>query len=157
MSAADAKNFSITNRAKRRPPRLHYDEIKKKVIGANVEVSLVFIGPALSRSLNKKFRRKNYPTNVLAFRLSPSAGEIFINLARVSAECWKFERNAREHVAALFIHGLLHLKGFAHGSKMEKSEIRNFNYFFTDGQNNYHWSRCRHELGASRRLRKKRR
>jgi probable rRNA maturation factor len=98
--------------------------VKERVLGTRYELSLVFIGAARSQTLNRTYRHKDYPTNVLAFPLHEQAGEIFINVDRVRTEARTFGRTPSEHACALFIHACLHLKGHRHGSRMENTEAR---------------------------------
>ena len=92
-------------------------------MGKGYELSLVFCGNSLSRKLNRVYRGKDRPTNVLSFPLSKNSGEIFINLSGLGAF----------GVLELFIHGLLHLKGMAHGRKMEQAEKK-----LLHGASNHH-------------------
>jgi probable rRNA maturation factor len=104
--------ISITNKTRRPTPRAAFAKIAEKALGTDYELSLVFCGNALSRRLNATYRGKDYPTNVLSFPISKTAGEIFINLSKLGAF------SAPE----LFVHGLFHLKGMEHGRTMEKAE-----------------------------------
>ena len=110
--------FSITQMTKGKLPRLPFARMKTAVLGSRHTISLVFIGDKRSRTLNKKYRKKDRPTNVLSFPIADSEGEIFINLAQARREAHKFHISYNSHVARLFIHALLHLKGFRHSSKM---------------------------------------
>lgn len=98
------------------------NEIKDKVLGKKYELSLVFTNKTLSRKLNRIYRGKNKPTNVLSFQISKTSGEIFIDLDTARKEYKKFGMNFKEFVKFLYIHGLLHLKGMDHGRKMEEAE-----------------------------------
>ncbi len=89
-----------------------FEELKNKILGKKYELSLVFCKNALSRRLNRVYRGKDTPANVLSFPLSKNSGEIFINLSRTDTFS----------AGELFIHGCLHLKGMRHGSKMLKAE-----------------------------------
>jgi ssRNA-specific RNase YbeY (16S rRNA maturation enzyme) len=53
--------------------------MKESVLGKKYELSLVFIGDKKSKSLNKKFRNKDYKANILSFPIDNDMGEIFIN------------------------------------------------------------------------------
>ncbi|MDZ4285295.1 MAG: hypothetical protein U1A28_05730, partial [Patescibacteria group bacterium] len=48
--------------------------------------------------------------------------EIVLNLRAARMDAPRFARTYRAMVATLFIHGLLHLKGLAHGRRMDKLE-----------------------------------
>ncbi|MBI2100331.1 MAG: rRNA maturation RNase YbeY [Candidatus Vogelbacteria bacterium] len=76
-------------------------------------MSLAFIDSKTSQALNLHFRDKDKPANVLSFPLGPLDGEILIDKELVPNS---------EKQLALFIHGLFHLKGYVHGSRMESEE-----------------------------------
>ncbi len=118
------ENFSITKTTKQNPPHsgLVYMQIKEKILGKKYCLSLAFIGEEKTKSLNKIYRNKNKPTDILSFPLSANEGEIFINLKRTKVEAKKFARPFENFVLFLLIHGLCHLKGMRHGSKMETTE-----------------------------------
>ncbi len=96
--------------------------ISEKVFGKEYELSLAFVGDTRSRNLNKKFRGKDKPTNILSFELSETSGEIVINPRLVKKQAPKFGRTYKNFLAFLFIHGLYHLKGMQHGSTMDEAE-----------------------------------
>ena len=92
------------------------------VLGKKYSLSLVFIGDKLSKKLNNKYRKINKPTNILTFPLSKKEGEIFINLNLSKKQSSKYDRKYNDFIGFLFIHGLFHLKGYEHSSKMESEE-----------------------------------
>lgn len=96
--------------------------MKEAVLGAKYELSVVFASRKTLQDLNRTHRGKDTATDILSFPLSDSAGEIFINLEEARKEAKKFSRDFKNFVGFLFIHGLVHLKGFAHGSRMETLE-----------------------------------
>jgi len=117
------KSFDITDKTRKgKLPRLPFEQIKNHLLGKKYDLSLVFIGDKSSRNLNKKYRKKDYPTNVLSFPIDKDSGEIFINLRKTEREAKNYGHSVKKHVAYLFIHGLLHLKGMDHGSTMESTE-----------------------------------
>jgi len=96
--------------------------MKDAVLGGRYDLSLAFVSPKESQTLNKKHRGKNKPANVLSFPLSATSGEIIICLTEARKDAPKFDEMPRAFVAHLFIHACLHLKGMKHGSTMEKKE-----------------------------------
>lgn len=114
--------FEITNKTRQRIPRLPFSDIKKAILGSSYDLSLVFIGSAKSRALNKKHRCKDKSANVLSFSLGKKDGEIFIDLSQASIDSTKFGESYTNFIAHLFTHGLFHLKGLEHGSTMENEE-----------------------------------
>lgn len=122
--------FSITNTTKGKLPSLPFKDLKEEVLGKAFDLSLVFIGDKRSRTLNRRFLGKDKATNVLAFPLSNNSGEIFVNLKEVERSHEKFGMSKNAFCAYLVVHGMLHLKGFPHGSRMERAEkkvLKKFN------------------------------
>jgi probable rRNA maturation factor len=113
--------FSISKTVKTYP-KLPYETIKNDILGTTYDVSLVFIGLRRAQTLNQTTRGKSYTPNVLSFPLSTKAGEIYITPRKAATEAKQYGHTPREHVGYLFIHGLLHLKGLDHGTKMDTLE-----------------------------------
>ena len=114
--------LNIKNTTRKKNPSLPFQKIQEEILGKKYELSLVFIGDKLSRKLNKEHRKIDKPTNILTFPLSKSSGEIFINLNLAKEQAPKFDRNYTNFIGFLLIHGLMHLKGYQHSSKMEREE-----------------------------------
>lgn len=117
------KNFFINSTIKSYPP-FPYQEIKESILGKKYELSVNFIGTARAQKLNIKYRQKDYVPNVLSFPLDETCGEIFICPEISYKEAWEFNLTKEGYIAFLFIHGLLHLKGYDHSVKMEELERR---------------------------------
>ena len=115
-------NLEITNKSKGRLPSLPFGQIKKTILGDQYNLSLVFVTKAQILELNKNYRKINKPTDILSFPLSKKTGEIFICMTEAKKEMIKFDRTYDNFIAFLFIHGLIHLRGYDHGDKMEKLE-----------------------------------
>lgn len=118
----DTPSISITKTIKGRLPRLPFIDIKESILGKNYELSLVFIGDTRAKTLNKKYRKKDYTPDVLSFPYDKNEGEIFINPYQAKRNSKDFDMNEKEFIKYLFIHGLLHLKGLTHGSTMDRME-----------------------------------
>ncbi len=117
--SVDIKNFTRGNVPYKDLPLC---AIKEKILGKNYELSLAFVGDTRSKNLNKKYRGKDKPTNILSFELSKTSGEIIMNPRLVKSQASKFNRSYKNFLAFLFIHGLYHLEGMQHGSIMEEAE-----------------------------------
>ena len=117
------ERFSISTTVKKYP-RLPYEAIKNDILGKNYQLSLVFVGAARAKKLNEESRGKTYIPNVLSFPLSEDSGEIFITPVTAKTEAAAFNLTPKGYIGYLFIHGLLHLKGYKHGAKMERLEQR---------------------------------
>jgi probable rRNA maturation factor len=89
-------------------------------IADGAEVSLVLCDDAFIAELNRKWRRRDEATNVLAFpsggpiASTPVLGDIVIAYETASKEAEEAGRPLRDHVAHLMAHGFLHLIGYDH-------------------------------------------
>jgi len=115
--------FSISTTIKSYPD-FPYQDIKEAILGKKYQLSLIFVGGKKAQELNVNYRKKNYVPNVLSFPLDKDCGEIFICPQIANKEAADFNLTKDGYIAFLFIHGLLHLKGFDHGDKMESLERR---------------------------------
>jgi probable rRNA maturation factor len=85
-------------------------------------------GDKESQELNKRFRRKNYPTDVLSFpRPNGEGGDLAISLARARAQARQFGHAVEDELCILILHGALHLAGMDHETddgEMARAEAR---------------------------------
>jgi len=97
-------------------------------VGSDVELGLVITSQERVQQLNKSYRGKDEPTDVLAFYMTSAAGEAFVappdgvrHLGEVIISYPQAVIQAKEHqhsikkeLAILIIHGVLHLLGYDH-------------------------------------------
>ena len=76
------------------------------------------------RELNRRYRRKDESTDILAFPLGKDSGEIIVCRSVAAKRAKAFGLSARDYLAYLVIHGCLHLRGLKHGRTMERLEDR---------------------------------
>ena len=119
-----SSTVSITNTLKAKLPSLAFESIKNAVLGKNYILSIVAVNDARSRALNKVYRGKDKPADVLSFEITATEGELFLNPARIRKTAPDYGKTFPDFFAFLFIHGLFHLKGMDHSSKMESKERR---------------------------------
>lgn len=101
-----------------------FERLKDHVLGKEYALSLVFVGKKLGRRLNKEHRGKDYATDILSFPHDKTFGEMFIHPDKARVKAKEFGRTFDNYLKFIFIHGLFHLKGFDHGSTMEREEAR---------------------------------
>lgn len=86
-----------------------------------------------SAMLNKRYRKKNSSTNVLAFPMDKNElgllGDLVICTAVVKREALSQHKTLAAHFSHIIVHGTLHLLGFDHETrkealKMESLEIK---------------------------------
>lgn len=103
--------------------RLPFNKIKDDILGKQYELSFAFISEKQAGFLNKTYRKKDGPTDVLSFPLSKDSGEILICQAIAKTKTKNFGKTLEEYLLFLVIHAMLHLKGMQHGDKMERYEL----------------------------------
>jgi len=131
MLSADS-NFYINNEVNAKLPSLvfaMFPDIKDFALGEDYELSVNIVSEDRIKELNKEYRKIDKATDILSFPVSEKVGEIFINLEQTAIEAKKFDREFDNFLAFLFIHGLVHLNGFDHGSKMDSIEKGIREYF----------------------------
>ena len=85
--------------------------------GLRGEVSVLLTGDEQIRELNRAWRRKNKPTDVLSFPAPPEAGylgEIAISTERAHDQAAQFNHPLLSELQILMLHGFLHLTGMDH-------------------------------------------
>jgi len=97
----------------------------------NVFVSAGFISEQEIQKINKQYRDKDYPTDILSFANFESAddlekskeeniflGELLICLPDIQKYCQKKDISFEREFYKVFSHGILHLLGFNHNKEM---------------------------------------
>jgi probable rRNA maturation factor len=83
------------------------------------ELSLALVADATIHALNRRYRGKDKPTDVLAFPLAdevqPSLlGDVVISVETASRQARRRGHPLREELQVLLVHGILHLAGYDH-------------------------------------------
>jgi probable rRNA maturation factor len=98
------------------------ETIKKDILGKSYSLSVAYVSESKSQEINKKYCKKNKPTNVLSFSLRENFGELVLCKPLITLEAKKIGKTFGEWTQFLVIHGMLHLKGYEHSSTMERLE-----------------------------------
>ena len=107
-------------------------------VSSDVELGLVITSQERVQQLNKSYRGKDEPTDVLAFYMTSAAGETFVappdgvrHLGEVIISYPQAVIQAKEHqhsikkeLAILIIHGVLHLLGYDHEEPEQERRMR---------------------------------
>ncbi len=107
-------------------------------------LSIILVCSARIKKLNKKYRKKNRVTDVLAFgqgQKFPSLlkrelelGEIVICLQEVKKNAQRFNSAFKKELVRVLIHGILHLLGYDHekGKKEAEKMSEKEEYYLSD-------------------------
>ena len=87
--------------------------------GLKGTVDVLITTSAEMRSLNRRFRGKDKPTDVLSFPAEPDlqrkfAGEIAISAEMAAQNAHALGHSPAQEVKILALHGILHLRGYDH-------------------------------------------
>jgi probable rRNA maturation factor len=93
------------------------------------ELTIRIVGAAESRKLNRTWRGKDKPTNVLSFVSDHELGDLAICAPVVAREAREQGKQPAAHWAHMVVHGVLHLLGYDHendrdAARMEAREVK---------------------------------
>lgn len=93
----------------------------------DAHVTLRFVDTAEGESLNRSFRRKRGPTNVLSFvyddRPGMVHGDVVLCFPLLRQEAAAQGKTLAAHCAHLVVHGMLHLQGYDHRRATEAATM----------------------------------
>lgn len=132
--------MAIVVQNRQRALRIHTAQIKRRLQQVMIylacddkELSVVFGTDRLLQELNRTYRHKDHPTNVLAFPQlavsegGPTAtllGDVIVSLPTAAREAEALTQPVEARVLYLLIHGLLHLLGYDHeGSAADRRRM----------------------------------
>ena len=94
------------------------------------ELTIRLVDEEESQRLNREYRGKDRPTNVLSFPAdlpsvieSPLLGDLVICAPVVMQEAQQQNKTAEAHWAHMVVHGVLHLLGYDHQNEQEAAEM----------------------------------
>ncbi|MGL4358346.1 rRNA maturation RNase YbeY [Cetobacterium sp.] len=99
-----------------------------------VYLSVALVGNEDIQRINRDFREKDSPTDVISFAyhetedymIGPydTLGDIIISLERVKEQCNEYNHSFRREFFYVLTHGMLHLLGYDHIEEEDKKEMR---------------------------------
>lgn len=108
---------------RQRKHRVKKDDIEKILqraaasLNVRGELALVFGGDALLRRLNRDYRFKDKPTDVLSFESQGEdmgLGDVIISVETARANAVRLGRSVDRELEILALHGFLHVLGYDH-------------------------------------------
>lgn len=106
-------------------------------IEPHTEVSLVLSDDSYIHQLNRQYRGKDCPTDVLSFALNEGEepevidgpeenllGDIIISIETAVRQAQEYGHSLEREMAFLVLHGMLHLLGYDHETEEDRNEMR---------------------------------
>ncbi len=106
-------------------------------LSEGVEVGVTFLDDAAIQELNRDYRDKDRPTDVLSFALNEGdepeivdapeeelLGDILISLETTARQAEEYGHSLERELAYLTVHGMLHLLGYDHEEPADQAEMR---------------------------------
>ena len=97
------------------------------------EISILLVDDKAIKDLNKKYLKKNYPTDVLAFRMQDGEfadlhqeilGDVIISLDTAASRAEEFKTSFKYEIQLYLVHGILHLLGFEDTSPGKQNKMK---------------------------------
>lgn len=110
------------------------ERIDKKLLKRHGLIDLVLVDNATIQMINREYRNKNKPTDVISFAYlevteyekekgDVIAGDVFISVPIAKKQAKEKGHNLKDELKILFVHGLLHCLGFDHKSDRQEREM----------------------------------
>jgi probable rRNA maturation factor len=107
-------------------------QLLERVDLAEAELSLVLCDDPFIHALNRDYRGKDSPTDVLAFAQREGEGadpddailgDVVISLPTAARQAQARGHSTARELQVLLVHGFLHLLGYDHGDDVEEAEM----------------------------------
>lgn len=86
------------------------------------EITVVVMGTAKARRLNRDYRSQDHATNILTFPYTPApmlSADLLLCMPVIKAEARQQGKRPDHHAAHLIVHGVLHASGMDHQRKSD--------------------------------------
>ncbi|MEI6384050.1 MAG: rRNA maturation RNase YbeY [Betaproteobacteria bacterium] len=114
-------------------PRHWVTRCIRNALQCDAEITVRIVNEEEGQYLNKTYRKKNYPTNVLTFDYEHKPkviADLVLCAPVIAKEAKDQHKTLRDHYAHLLVHGTLHAQGWDHETsladahEMEALEIK---------------------------------
>ncbi len=132
--------IEVINRQKKHPiPAARFKRMLERLAEhygkKDADMTLVFCGRDAIRTLNRKYRKKDVPTDVLSFPIGNTAGNGRFYLGDIVIAVPVAFRQGREkghgltkEIEVLMVHSFIHLLGYDHSDAMDREEAKAFRF-----------------------------
>ena len=128
-------HVAVVNRQKKRVKVVRLERIAEAVMAAegchpDAELSVVIGDDSRIRGLNRRYKRKDTATDVLAFaqgespsRAGPLLGDVVISVETAARQAKERGHGLAHELAILLAHGILHLTGWSDETPAEQRRM----------------------------------
>jgi probable rRNA maturation factor len=99
----------------------------RSALKGSAEITVRIVGAAEARTLNRRYRGRDYAANVLSFpytlRVGIVQGDIVLCSPVIAREALAQGKSLHAHFAHLIVHGVLHLQGHRHAARREAARM----------------------------------
>jgi probable rRNA maturation factor len=123
----ESENLTISYTVKKTPriDGVFLRKMKNMILTTKYDLNIYFVGKKKMREVNKKYRNKDYVTDILSFPfLDDDFGEIYICLEKANKKAKDFNTTEKKYLDYIIMHGMIHLTGLDHGERMDNVEKR---------------------------------
>ncbi len=109
-------------------------------LAQDTEMSVTFVNNKEIHEINRQYREKDAPTDVISFALEDEGmdevplimegfdiprniGDIIVSVERTSEQAKDFNHSFERELGFLVVHGFLHLNGFDHMNEIDEKEM----------------------------------
>jgi len=124
-------NLQGKSRLRLRTYRELLDGLVRRYRLRDPDLLLAFVDDRRIRRLNREFRGKDKPTDVLSFPIGARGpdgryflGDIIVSVPRAAVQAVQKGHGLKRELGILVIHGFLHLVGYRHFRGMEAEEAK---------------------------------
>lgn len=111
---------------------LYIRRLQKHVPKKQGILNVIFINDDYIRSLNKQYRDKDEPTDVLSFsylgapdfKETGLIGEVYISVPTAKRQAGDYKHPLSDELNRLFVHGVLHVFAYDHETERDYKEMK---------------------------------
>jgi probable rRNA maturation factor len=111
---------------------------KKQNVEQGSEISITFVTNESIQEINREYRQKDYPTDVISFAMEELGegevevvgvdmprilGDIIISIPKAKEQAEEYGHSFMRELSFLAVHGFLHLLGYDHETEEDEKEM----------------------------------
>ncbi|MCM8801699.1 MAG: rRNA maturation RNase YbeY [Candidatus Omnitrophica bacterium] len=99
------------------------DKLKQVINPPPKKIIVYLVNNKTIKNLNRRFFKKNIPTDIISFKYSRNFGELIISIEQCNENAQIYKHSIEKELIYVIIHGILHLKGYKDYKEKERNEM----------------------------------